>query len=117
MRDVYERYLIAFVRALGNYLRANGKRIASISKLTGQRKVLLSFRGLFRYHDPSTGYLKFMDAWDEAIEKGFLDVLKSKGIRYIPGEEPYLEFPLGILEELVSICGDEKKILKFLTNA
>lgn len=114
MRKERKKYLVAFARALVNYLKANGLRIISISKLTGQKYVLISFRGLFRYHDPFTGYVKFMDAWDEAVSDGFLEVLKRKNIELIKNEELYLKFPLDLLEKIIDL--DEEKLIKFILS-
>ncbi len=50
----------AFLAALREYLRDRGHMLFSMS--SGQSIVRLSLRGLWRRHDTSTGYLRFMDA-------------------------------------------------------
>lgn len=97
-----KKYLHAIFRALYNYLKANGKRIISISEITGQKYVLISFYGLYRYHDITTGYYKFMDAWNEGIKDDLLNLLKRISIRVIrENNNNYLQVSLQLLKELI----------------
>ena len=50
----------AFLAALKEYLRDRGHMLFSMS--SGQTIVRLALRGLWRRHDTSTGYFRFMDA-------------------------------------------------------
>ncbi|AEM38004.1 hypothetical protein Pyrfu_0132 [Pyrolobus fumarii 1A] len=52
----------AFLAALRIYLKERGHMLFSFSGAGSQTIVRLALRGLWRRHDTSTGYIKFMDA-------------------------------------------------------
>ncbi len=76
------RALQAFYAALYGYLRANGKRALSIAKVLGQREVFFEKRGLYRYHDPSSGYALLEEALAEIeANEELRKQLEEQGIR------------------------------------
>ena len=52
----------AFLHALREYLRDRGHMLFAFSGAGGQTVTRLALRGLWRRHDVSTGYFRFMDA-------------------------------------------------------
>ena len=93
----------AFLIALREYLRDRGHMLFSMS--SGQSIVRLALRGLWRRHDTSTGYFRFMDAVreikrnPEALEK-----LREYGvIRFeVFDGEPYVIIDLRRLRRKLS---------------
>ncbi len=90
----------AFLAALRAYLRDRGHMLFSMS--SGQTIVRLALRGLWRRHDTSTGYFKFMDAVRELRrDPEALEKLREYGvIRFEVFEgEPYVILDLRRLQE------------------
>ena len=97
----------AFLTALRAYLHDRGHMLFSMS--SGQTVVRLALRGLWRRHDTSTGYIKFMDAVrelkrnPEALEKlreyGVMRFEEFEGEPYVIIDLRRLREKLGELEE------------------
>lgn len=61
----------AFAEALSRYLRTNAGRAVSIAGITGQDRVPVSVRVLFRGHNPLYGFPRAVDALSYLVDKGF----------------------------------------------
>lgn len=101
----------AFLAALKEYLRDRGHMLFSMS--SGQTIVRLALRGLWRRHDTSTGYFRFMDAVREIRRNPeALERLREYGVlRFEVFEgEPYVIIDLRRLrrklDELIDEHGD-----------
>ena len=100
----------AFLAALREYLRDRGHMLFSMS--SGQSIVRLALRGLWRRHDTSTGYLRFMDAVRELRRNpDAMEKLREYGvIRFEVFEgEPYVLVDLQKLRKMLNrlMSGDE----------
>ena len=72
--------LCAFYKALLNFLRANGKRIISICKITDQREVKIEFYGLMRHFESCCGYNKLSEVVSELGLKGDGIIMEVKEV-------------------------------------
>jgi len=56
-----------------------------------------------RYHDTSHGYLRFIDAFNDAISCGLASKLDECDVKVLSeGGEVYLEIPTKVLEQLIN---------------
>ncbi len=62
--------ICAFYKALLNFLNANGKRIISLCKVSGQKTVKIEFYGLMRHFKGCCGYKKLIHALRELGMEG-----------------------------------------------
>jgi len=97
-----------FVETFKRYLRKHGIRILAIAKLTGQKKVKIGLKGLYRYYvEYSPNYPKLEQLVKAIIssekEKSLLDKIGLKLVRM--NDELYIELSVNKLEELIRETG------------
>ncbi len=93
----------AFIAALRAYLRDRGHMLFSFTGGGSQGVIRLALRGLWRRHDTSTGYLRFMDAVREirGNEEAMRRLREYGVIRFEVFEgEPYVVIDLRRLKKL-----------------
>ncbi len=90
------------IRVLKKYLEKRGEQIISLSKASGQSKIKISFRGLYKnMGSVESKYDRFEKIIREIISDGKqLEKLREKGI-VINIRGKYIEIPISFLEELM----------------
>lgn len=90
-----------FTKALRRYLRARCPEILGYARITGQRSVKISLRGLYSAYSPGERYPRLSDALRAALEDrpGFLEGLSLDLVE--EGGESYLTVSV---ERLSKLC-------------
>lgn len=107
--------LKAFVTAFHEYLRKNGRRTYEIASLTGQKRIKIYLRALWRFHNPFYGFRYVEEALYTILERGE-DWLKELDIEM--GEESgntYLDLPLPLLKAMLDL--EPNELLDLLIRA
>lgn len=93
-----------FMETFKKYLKKHGRRILSIAKLTGQRKVKIGLKGLYWYYEEYSPNYPKLEHLVEGIlnDKVELSKLNKLGIRFVRmDKELYVELNIKILENLL----------------
>lgn len=86
---------------LESYLKTHGRRVLSIAESTGQDRVRIELRALYRYYDPSAEYPRLVDVLS-ALSSRELEELEKMGIKLMGrGEYAVLEVPLEHVEKVL----------------
>ncbi len=106
----YEKELVeVFMKTLRKYLEKHGKKIASMIKATGQKKIKIALRGLFWFYEAEIPeYPKLTMLVEEIMRRPeLLEALEKNGFKIITYEnEYYIEAPA---EKVLRLIGDEEE--------
>ncbi len=106
----------AFLRALCLYLADRGESLLSLTGITGQKRVRIHLRGLWRRHEAEeTGYPRLADTIESMTDRD-LQELRSIGVEEIEGDEIIVDVErlVDSLDKLSSYCGRSLKHLATL---
>ena len=92
----------ALLETIRAYLRRRGDIVIPTARASGQERLKIAFRGLYRSLPDNVGYSRFEDIVNEIMANDRLrGRVESMGIRFLKMEgEKYLEAPLDLLERL-----------------
>ncbi len=95
-----------FIRTFKKYLGKHGKRILSIAKITGQKKVKIGLKGLYWFYkeySPNYPRLEYL-VKDILNDKDELTKLNALGIRLVKiDHEIYIELDIKTLENILKL--------------
>ncbi len=107
--------LKAFVTAFHKYLEKNGRRTYEIASLTGQKRIKIHLRALWRFHNPLCGYRYIEEALNAILECSD-DWLKELGIKIgNDSGNTYIDIPLQLLKTMLDL--EPEKMLDLLIQA
>jgi len=98
-----EEAVAALLNALNEYLKVQGPRIISVSEITGQDKIRIEVRALYRYFEPTKNFEKVSDALREIIDKKLHGDLEKYGVSLmIENDTLFLELSKSYVKKLLS---------------
>jgi len=78
-----EEAVAALLNALNEYLKVQGPRIISVLEITGQDRIRIEVRALYRYFEPTENFEKVSDVLREIIDKKLHGGLEKYGINLV----------------------------------
>ncbi len=92
----------SLLNAFKRYLEVQGRRILSILEITGQDKIRIEVRALYRFFEPTENFSKLSDVLGEIEKKNLWKELEKVGIYLVSEDDTtFLEVSSEFLKELL----------------
>ncbi len=98
-----EEAVAALLNALNEYLKVQGPRIISVLEITGQDRIRIEVRALYRYFEPTENFEKMSDALHEIMDKKLHGGLEEYGVNLVAENDTlFLEVSKNYVKKLLS---------------